>query len=159
MSCLPCCICSVDKSWASLFRASGLEHFVSSRFRHKQNTVLFNCQQDLKWLTLCCFFFFFFHSNYNGEAEEKTRNRERTSVHSVSGQPQCSLWIWRQSSFYWGLQELRFSYLLLWVATWERDTVQRILTVIFQGVSCPVSSLNLKICHFNILWFCPPLQF
>lgn len=44
-------------------------------------------------------------------------------------------------------------------AAWERDTVLRIFTVIFQGVSCLVSSLNLKFCHFNILWFCPPLQF
>lgn len=115
VSCLSCCICRVDKSWASLFRASGLERFVSSKFGHKQNTVLFNCQQDLKRLTLCCFFFFFLCSNYNGEAEEKTRNRERTSVHSVSGQPQCSLWIWRPFSFYRGLQELSFSYSLLWV--------------------------------------------
>lgn len=115
VSCLPCCICGVDKSWASLFRASGLEHFVSSKFRHKQNTLLFNCQRDLKLLTLCCFFFFFLHSNHNGEAEEKTRNRERTSVHSVSGQPQCSLWIWRWSSFCWGFQELSFSYSPLWV--------------------------------------------
>lgn len=34
-------------------------------------------------------FFFFLCSNYNGETEEKTRNRERTSVHSVSGQLHC----------------------------------------------------------------------
>lgn len=115
VSCLLFCICSVDKSWTLVFRASGLEHFVSSKFRHTQNTVLLNCQQDLKCLLLCCFFLFFLCSNYNGETEEKTRNRERTPVHSVSGQPHCFLWLWRRLSLYRGLQELSSSYSPLWV--------------------------------------------
>lgn len=29
----------------------------------------------------------------------------------------------------------------------------------FSGCFLSFSSLNLKFCHFNILWFCPPLQF
>lgn len=45
-SCLPSFVCSVDKSWVSVFCAFGLVHFVSSKLKRTQNTVLLNCQQD-----------------------------------------------------------------------------------------------------------------
>lgn len=47
VSCLLSFVCSVDKSWASVFCAFGLVHFVSSKLKHTQNTVLLNCQQGL----------------------------------------------------------------------------------------------------------------